>query len=228
MTSRGTFTAGHESAEARLPDPGSRLRAGALPPRPAVDRGATLLETVLAAGIFVVVIGMTVPLVTAARHQQRLRTAASYLGGRIMLARADAARNGAAIGIRFVTRASGVGFRSHLDGNGNGVRTADIRSGRDRPLETEVRIGDLFAGVRFALSPAVPPIGATSPSGEGADPVRLGASDILTVTPLGTATSGTLYLRNREGHQAAVRVLGATARVQIHHFDFQTGRWRAR
>ena len=228
MTSPETSLTSFLPAEARPRRPGSRLPAGTPALRQPHERGATLLETVLAACIFVVVVGMAVPLVMAARHEQRLQAAASYLTGRIMLARADAARKGMAIGLRFVTRSGGVGFRSYLDGNGNGVRTADIRSGLDPPLETEMRIGELFGGVRFALSPVVPALGATRPAGAGADPIRLGASDILTVTPLGTATSGTLYLRNREGHQAAVRVLGATARVQIHRFDFQTRRWTAR
>ena len=95
-------------------------------------------------------------------------------------------------------------------------------------MGAETRLGDRFAGVRFELSPAAPAIGGSTPAGAGADPVDLGASDILSLTPLGTATSGTLYLRSREGHQAAVRVLGATARVQIFQFDFQAGRWRPR
>ena len=192
------------------------------------DRGATLVETMVAAGIVVVAIGISVPLVTTGRHEQQVMNAARYISGRIMLARATAARRGAAVGIRFTTTGSGVGFRSYVDTNGNGVRTADIASGVDGPLDTETRLGDRFAGVRFELSPAAPPIGASTPAGADADPVRLGASDILSVTPLGTATSGTLYLRSREGHQAAVRILGATARVQIHHFDFQAHRWRTR
>ena len=96
------------------------------------------------------------------------------------------------------------------------------------PIDEETRLGDRFNGVRFELSPVTPAIGAVAPAGIGADPIRLGASDILAVTPLGTATSGTLYLRSREGHQAAVRILGATARARIHQYDFQAGRWRTR
>ena len=192
------------------------------------DRGATLAETLIATGIVVVAVGISVPLVTTGRHERQVMNAARYIGGRIMLARASAARRGATVGIRFAATGDAVGFRSYVDGNGNGVRTADIGSGVDGPLETETRLGDHFDGVRFELSPAAPPIDASTPAGTGADPVRLGASDILSLTPLGTATSGTLYLRSREGHQAAVRVLGATARVQIFQFDFQTGRWRPR
>lgn len=192
------------------------------------ERGASLVETLVATGIVVVAAGICVPLVTTNRHEQQVVNAARYVGGRIMLARSTAARRGAAVGLRFTATDRGVGFRSYVDTNGNGVRTADVAAGVDSPLDTETRLGDHFAGVRFELSPAAPPLGAATPAGAGADPVRLGPGDVLTVTPLGTATSGTLYLRSSEGHQAAVRVLGATARVRIFEFDFRAGRWRRR
>ncbi len=196
--------------------------------RGSAERGASLIEAVVTAGLFVAVAGMSVPMVTAARHEQRAASAARYLAGRVVLARADAARTGAAVGLRFDTREGRVFFRAYRDGDGDGVRTADILNGVDRPVGDETAIGDLFEGVRFNLGAAVPQVGSTTPAGADADPVRFGAADILSVTPLGTASSGTLYLRSREGHQAALRVLGATARVQHHVFDFREGRWRIR
>ena len=192
------------------------------------ERGATLVETAVATGVFVVVVGISVPLLTTGRHEQRVIDAARFMSGRFMLARASAARRGASVGIRFEADTDGVRFRTYVDTNGNGVRTSDITGGVDLPIEEETRLGDRFNGVRFELSPVTPAIGAAAPAGTGADPIRFGASDILSVTPLGTATSGTLYLRSREGHQAAVRILGATARARIHQYDFRAGRWRAR
>lgn len=192
------------------------------------ERGATLVETAVATGVVVVAVGISVPLLTTGRHEQRVIDAARFMSGRFMLARAAAARRGASIGMRFEADAGGVRFRTYVDTNGNGVRTSDISGGVDLPIDEETRLGDRFNGVRFGLSAAIPAIGASSPAGTGADPIRFGAGDILTVTPLGTATSGTLYLRSREGHQAAVRVLGATARVRVHLYDFQTGEWRTR
>ena len=192
------------------------------------DRGATLAETLIATGIVVVAVGISVPLVTTGRHERHVMNAARHVVGRIVLARAGAARRGAVIGIRFTDTGEGVAFRSYVDGNGNGIRAVDIGRGIDTPIEAETSLGDRFAGVRFELSPAAPAIGSSSPAGAGADPVDLGGNDILGLTPLGTATSGTLYLRSREGHQAAVRILGATARVQVFQFDFETGRWNPR
>ena len=224
MTTCETFVTRHGEREAGSPA-GSRLPGARR--RPA-ERGASLLETVVAAGLLVSVAGLSMPMLTAARHQHLVASAARYLAGRIMLARAEAVRSGSAVGLRFVNRDGRIFFRPYRDGDGDGVRTSDIGSGVDHPLGEETAIGDLFDGVHFALGAAVPQVGSTGPAGTDADPVRFGVADTLSLTPFGTASSGTLYLRSREGHQVALRVLGATARVQHHVFDFRAGRWRIR
>ena len=62
------------------------------------ERGATLVETAVATGVVVVVVGISVPLLTTGRHEQRVIDAARFMSGRFMLARASAARRGAAVG----------------------------------------------------------------------------------------------------------------------------------
>ena len=81
----------------------------------------------------------------------------------------------------------------YADGDGDGLRARDIRSGVDARLADFERIGDRFPGVAIGIAAAMPGIagGATLPA--GSDPIRFGASDGLTFSPLGTATSdGTL------------------------------------
>jgi hypothetical protein len=51
--------------------------------------------------------------------------------------------------------------------------------------------------------------------------VQLGRTNLLTFTPAGTATSGTIYIRDREGTQWAVRVLGATGRTRVLRYEPQ-------
>jgi len=59
--------------------------------------------------------------------------------------------------------------------------------------------------------PAIPPdSGILDPS----DPIRFGASNMVSFSPLGTATPGTFYLAG-EGLQGAVRVTGGSARVRL-------------
>ena len=48
---------------------------------------------------------------------------------------------------------------------------------------------------------------------------------LMSFTPLGTASSGTLYLRGRDGSQYAVRVLGATGRTRVLRYEPVTRTW---
>jgi hypothetical protein len=55
--------------------------------------------------------------------------------------------------------------------------------------------------------------------------VQLGAGDILSFTAAGTATSGTVFVRGRDGSQLAVRVLGATGRTRVLRYDTHLAAW---
>ena len=109
----------------------------------------------------------------------------------------------------------GFTFSVFQDGNGDGVRTTDIQAGVDQLIESAVSIGEEFPGADIGVTP-------TSPA---TDPVQIGAANLLTFTPLGTATSGTVYIRDREGTQWAVRVLGATGRTRVLRYDERTRAW---
>ena len=63
--------------------------------------------------------------------------------------------------------------------------------------------------------------------GTPGDPVRIGSSSLMSFTPLGTATPGTIYLRGRDGSQYAVRVLGATGRTRVLRDAPGTREWTA-
>ena len=104
---------------------------------------------------------------------------------------------------------------TYQDGNGNGVRSAEIAGKVDREIEQPVRLFELFPGVDFALTV----------DGQPADPIQLSGTSLLTFSPAGTATSGSLYLRGRDGSQYVVRVLGATGRTRVQHYDARQQRW---
>ena len=50
-------------------------------------------------------------------------------------------------------------------------------------------------------------------------------SVLMSFSPLGTASSRTLYLRGADGSQYAVRVLGATGRTRVLRLVVSTGAW---
>jgi hypothetical protein len=161
-----------------------------------------------------VLVGVAVPQVLAGLDRSRAWAAARYLAARMAVARSQAVLRSAHVALRFVEDRRGIAFQMFVDDNHNGVRTSDIDAEVDRPIDAATRLSDLFPGVAIGISPAL-----------GTDPVRVGSSDLLSFTPLGTATPGTIYVRGRDGTQLAVRVLGATARTRVLQYVPRTGQW---
>ena len=187
--------------------------------------GLTLLELMFAIAIAFACAGIAVPLTAGALHDIRTAAAARYVAGRLMSIRMEAIRRSAAVALRFEPDGGDYRYAVFEDGNGNGVRTADIDTGIDRRLSTYERIGDKFAGVRFVLTAGIPDADGVKSSSE--DGVRIGTARILTMSPDGACTSGTLYLAGRRG-QYAVRALGATGRTRVLYFDPGAATWISR
>ena len=121
--------------------------------------------------------------------------------------------------------ARGLRVQPYADGNGNGVRAADIHRGIDPPAGVPHQLGDNFGGVRLGLLPGLPDVDGVADG--STDGVRIGTARILTMSANGTATSGTLYVQGRRA-QYAVRVLGATGRTRVLEFDTGAGTWISR
>jgi hypothetical protein len=166
-------------------------------------------------GLFAVLTAVAIPQATLTIDRSRATVGARYLAARVALARATAVSRSATVGLRFEDKPDGTSFTAYLDGNHNGIRTTDILDRIDRPLGGPVRLWQLFPGVTIGVTPA---------SGEK-EAVAVGPSHILSFTPSGTATSGTVYVRGRDGSQLAVRVLGATGRTRMLRFDTRLGDW---
>jgi len=158
---------------------------------------------------------MAIPQAFVSIDSARATGAARFVSSRLVLARALAVQRNAAIAIRFETDDRGVRFAAYQDGNHNGVRSRDIDLNVDRQVEQPVRLFELFPGVDFGLTI----------DGRDQDPIQLGGTSLLTFTPNGTATAGSLYLRGRNGSQFAVRILGATGRTRVQHYDARQRQW---
>ncbi len=167
----------------------------------------------------------SIAIATTVNGANYVRTAAAcrYLAGRVQLARLEAAKRSTHVGLRFERQGASFVVSMYADGNGNGVRSTDIARGADRPLGFADRLEDHFGDVGFGMWDGVvdPDTGAFM----SGDPIRLGASDILSFGPSGAASSGTLYIRGAGRQQCAIRVLGGTGRVRMLKYDFQTLRW---
>ncbi len=189
------------------------------------QRGFSLAEATVAIGVVLVMAGISAPIFRARFADAHILGAGQQFRSQFRLAWATAVRTGAYTAIRFERRDDGRVFYSvYSDGNANGVRTADIDRGMDRRISGPYALSGGAPSVRVGINPGVPNLPPATGELSG-DPVRFGQSDILSFSPLGTATPGTFYLAG-DWAQAAVRVNGGTARVRL--MLWRGGRWRER
>ena len=186
--------------------------------------GFTLIELVFAVALAATLMGLSIPMTQSTVEHMRVAAAARYMAERIAFARLDAVRRSAAVAYRFELEGGEYRFTTHVDGNGNGVRTVEVSTGIDMTLGHAERLRDKHSGVSFGLLPGLPDLDGGRGSEEG---VRIGSSRILTLSPDGSATSGTLYVRGSRS-QYAVRILGATGRTRVFHYDTGIRGWISR
>jgi type II secretory pathway pseudopilin PulG len=187
-------------------------------------RGYSLLEVMLVAGLGVTLSAVAVPQYLAAIDDFRTSGAARYVSARLQRARMEAVMRSTSVAVHFAQTPDGYSYAVYLDGNGNGVLTEDIQHGVDRRINATERLRDHFAGVDFGAVPGLPPIDPGGPA-PGNDPIRLGVSSLATFTPLGTSSSGSVYIRGRRNAQYAVRIFGDTGKTRMLKFVHRTGRW---
>jgi type II secretory pathway pseudopilin PulG len=199
------------------------LRAGT--PTDHRQRGFTLLDVLVTCGLIVTLAAIAIPTLHAARERDAARMAARYLASRLNLLRIEALRRNTTVAMRFDPDVLGV-ISTYIDGDGDGVRQADIDHGVDIPLDPSMQLSDQFTLASLRIPLTIP-----APDGSGSilaasDPVRIGSSNFLSFSAVGTATSGTIYLSSNAGSQLCVRVAGATARIRVLLFDRVTEEWR--
>ena len=185
--------------------------------------GFTILELLFVLAIAGTLTTIAVSQSLRALDDFRARSAARYLAQRLGDARLGAIKRSFVHGLRFETGSPDYRITSVVDGNANGLRTADIQSGIDRTLTPPELLAWHFQGVAFGILDGVPD--ADGQPANGTDGVRVGASKLLAMNADGTSSSGTLYVHGRTRAQYAVRVLGATGRVRILRFDHVRRRW---
>ncbi len=190
-----------------------------------LDRGGfSLLEVVFVAAGATLLAAMAIPRVTGMLEDIRVVGAVRYVSSRLQQARMDAVMRAANVALRF-DRQAAYRYAVFQDGNGNGVLSRDIDRGVDRQIRGAERLSDQFPGVEFGVLPGLPAVDASS-TPPGADPVRVGASDMVVFSPMGTATAGSLYIRGSRGQQYVIRVFGDTGKTRLLRFEPRERRWR--
>jgi hypothetical protein len=187
-------------------------------------RGAALADVLAALALAALISATTVPVVAGALEVHRVRAGALYVASRLHLAQIEALRRGRQVALAVSVEASDTVFQLFADGNGNGVLVRDIDEGTDEPLGPPDRLSFHAAGVALRINQRI-----TDMSGgwleAGADPLRVGRSVLVSFSPAGSATAGTLYVAGLRGPQFAVRLTGATGRARLLRFHRGAGQW---
>jgi type II secretory pathway pseudopilin PulG len=189
--------------------------------------GYSLIELLFVMSAAATVSGIAIPPLLTALDDYRTAGAVRYLATQIQRTRLEAISRSTNAAMQFVQVGTGFSYGTYIDGNGDGVRTLDIRNGIDRPLGASERIPDNFSGVDFGVLPGLPAVDAGTPP-PGTDPIRLGSSNLLSYSPTGTSSSGSVYIRGRKTAQYVIRVLGDTGRTRVLKFDARTRQWKPR
>ncbi len=200
----------------------ARTRPAGGPAPRGLPAGVSLIEVTIAMALVVTTAALSAPVFASSMDAGRARQAAQYLAAECRSARIEAVARSAASAVVFDRVNGRWRMRRCRDGNGNGVRRAEIARGRDTCTADSTELGEMFSGIAIATDASIPdPDGGPG----SADAVRFGSSDLASFTPTGTATAGTVYVRSAGGTQFAVRVAGATGRTRVLRFESFRRAW---
>ncbi len=232
MRTRRTHRPRPWHARAPLRSARRRRHRRSCPTRPPTGRGRrgfTLIDLLIALSVLALVLAMGVPALLGAVAQLRVHLAASEAATQIRLARMTAIRSQVNVAIRFEERDGIVETVVYGDGDGDGVRSRDIERGTDPRLRRPVPLRRLGASVRLGFPPGKPPRDPGSPRrrlDRLDDPIRFNRSDMVSFSPIGTSTPGSLYFTDGKSRLAAVRVFGRTGKVKVLVYDAKTEEWK--
>ncbi len=186
----------------------------------ATARGFSLLEVLATVSLMGLLSVVGIGSVSRLAAQSSTRALAQVVRGLVNESATRAVAGRAYVGIVFERDERGATAQLVEDGDWDGVTHEDMARGADRALgaRTYLKEGRAYLGLPSGVT--TDPTGARIPDD---DPVRFGRGDILSFSPAGTSTPGSLYLRNTSGDEAwAFRVTGLDGRIRCYRW------WRRR
>jgi hypothetical protein len=131
-------------------------------------------------------------------------------------------------GLQFRKGPTGWSWREVEDGNGNGLRTAEIERGVDVVLTGDRTLESLVEHATLGFPPGGP-YPEAPPGSEllapGDDPIRFGRSDLVSFGAMGGASSGTLYVTDGRTALYAVVLFGPSTRLRVWRWIGEERRW---
>ena len=190
-------------------------------------RGYTLLELTTALAIIGIISLMTIPAFTSITRRRVTRTAAAEMRGIFSLTRSLAIARSRHVAVKFSESGSEWHYAIFIDGNGNGVRNAEINSGTDRMVQPYRRVLQGAGMGRIGLpSYSIPDPDSGKPLAPHTSPVRFNQSTLCSYSPIGESTNGSIFLTDGRDNAAMIRVYGPDARVRWFTYERATGKWK--
>lgn len=190
--------------------------------------GLTLTELVLSVALVGLLTTALIPAVANVRSAALAAAGARQMVVTLHALRWKSVSLGRSHGLFFDQQPGGWIWYVVRDGNGNGLRTAEVLDGRDPTLSGPHRLEDSIPGVTLGFPtdrpiPRVPP--AEGPIDHLEDPVHFGNTDLVGFGPLGTASSGTIYVSDQLHRLYAIVLFGKTARITVWRYHARNGQW---
>ena len=184
--------------------------------------GYTLIEILIVVAIIGLILGIAIPNFTSMRRRMALRAAAGELRSLFHLVRMRAIARGVNTGVKFAMQDGAWHFATYEDGDRDGVRNDDIKSGVD-PMVARPRI--VFSQSQI-VTIGLPGYSFKDPDGDTVkSAVTFNQTSLCSFSPIGEATPGTIYLTDNAGELWCVRVYGATAKIRALRYDRAKKRW---
>jgi hypothetical protein len=184
-------------------------------------RGYSLLETLVMLLLTALLSWVGIGSFSRLMAQSSTRSLAQVVRSLVVESATRAVSSRTYVGIVFERGERGATAQIVEDGDWDGVTHEDMARRTDRALGSRLylREGSAYLGLPDAVR--TDPSGARIPDG---DPIRFGRGDILSFSPTGTSTPGSLYLRDASGKEAwAFRVAGLDGRIRC--YRWWKGKW---
>lgn len=192
-------------------------------------RGASLLEALVALAACAL-LGGAVAATGATLQRSRAPAAAHRVVSDLRLRHFDAIARVRSSGLVLSRRGELWLVAVAEDGDGDGLRTDDLRRGVDPVIEPARWTRDRW-GVEPGFARGLEALRSPPPDDEPlrdlTDPVQFGQRDIVSCSPRGTMSAGTIYL-TEGSRQFAVVACGPTSRLRVWEYDRGRGRWHRR
>ena len=190
-------------------------------------RGISSIELIVVLALAATLLAATATGAFQLRAVLSVRSAAAELSSTFARARAYSLTRGVAVGLKFRRDGGRYEWALYSDGNGNGVRTAEIASRVDRSLALAVpwSRSDVRPGI-LRGTPVPDPSSPGAPLDRLDDPIRFNNSDLCSFSPAGESTPGSVYLWDGRDRMAVVRVFGRSAKIRTLYYYRGEKDWR--